>query len=78
MFGPTGATWDGLDTNKLTCRTGGKPYFAVAVLPKATPETLALFRRHAYAHVVGTKVEWAYDAQDQLRHGTIHLHDEGL
>jgi endoglucanase Acf2 len=63
LFGPAGSTWSGLDTNQLTCKTGGKPYFAVAVLPKATPETLALFQRYAYTHVIGTKVEWAYEAK---------------
>ena len=61
LFGPMGATWMGLDTNKLTCKTGGKSYFSVALLPTATAETLALFRRHAYAHATGTKVEWNYE-----------------
>jgi endoglucanase Acf2 len=61
LFGPSGATWAGLDTNKLACRTGGKRYFALAVLPQATAETLTLFRRYAYAHVVGTRIEWSYD-----------------
>ena len=35
-------------------RAGGKPYFSVAVLPDATEPTLALFARHAHAHVTGT------------------------
>lgn len=61
LFGPKGARWTGLESNKLTCQTGGKSYLSLAVLPAATPETLALFRRHAYAHVTGTKVEWNYE-----------------
>lgn len=61
LFGPTGATWTGLDGNTLRGRCNGKSYFALAVLPTATPETLVLFRRHAYAHATGTKVEWNYE-----------------
>ncbi len=61
LFGPAGATWSGLGEKVLVCRTGGKPYFSVAVLPDNSPETLALFRRHAYAHVTDTKVEWSFD-----------------
>src|SRR5207247_727134 len=63
LFGPSGATWSGLGTLRLTCQAHGKPYFAVAVLPDRTPETLALFRQHAYAHVHDTHVAWAYDPE---------------
>jgi len=45
----------------LTNRAGGKTYFSLAILPDASERTLALFARHAHAHVVGTKVEWRYD-----------------
>ena len=61
LFGPTGATWSGLDGKTLTCEAKGKRYFSVAVLPDKSPETLALFQRYAYSHVTGTKVEWSYD-----------------
>jgi endoglucanase Acf2 len=61
LFGPAGATWDGVGGKVLTCQTQGKPYFSLALLPDATPKTLELFRRYAYAHVTDTKVEWAYD-----------------
>jgi len=61
LFGPTGATWSGLGGKVLTCRAGGKPHFSVAVLPDNSPQTLALFRRYAYAHVTDTKVTWDYD-----------------
>ncbi|MBE3097987.1 MAG: glycoside hydrolase family 81 [Planctomycetes bacterium] len=61
LFGPAGATWTGLGGKTLECRTGGKAYFSAALLPDNQPATLALFRRYAYAHVTGTKVEWAYD-----------------
>jgi endoglucanase Acf2 len=60
LFGPSDATWDGLDGNVLTCRTH-KTYFSLAVLPDANQSTLTLFRRHAYAHVDDTRVTWSYD-----------------
>ena len=62
LFGPTGATWSGLGGKVLTCRTAGKPYFSIAVLPDNSPQTLALFKRYAYTHVTDTKVRWKYDA----------------
>jgi endoglucanase Acf2 len=31
------------------------------VLPRADEQTLALFKRYAYAHVSDTRVSWAYD-----------------
>jgi hypothetical protein len=43
--------------------TNGKNYFSVAVLPDNKPETLALFRRYAYAHVSDTRVAWNYDEE---------------
>lgn len=66
LFGPTGGTWLGLGTSTFTCATDGKPYFSLAALPDDRPETLALFRRHAYAHVTGTRVEWSYTPEDAL------------
>jgi endoglucanase Acf2 len=63
LFGPRGSSWEGIGAATLTNRSGGKPYFSVAILPDATEQTLALFTKHAYAHVTDTKVEWAYDAK---------------
>jgi endoglucanase Acf2 len=61
LIGPSGATWDGLGEAKLTCRCGGKPYFAVALLPDHEFATVDMFRLYAYSHVVDTQVSWAYD-----------------
>jgi len=61
IFAPTGSTWSDLAVAKWTVDTKGKPYFAVAVLPDDKPETLALFRKHAYSHVTDTRVAWKYD-----------------
>jgi endoglucanase Acf2 len=60
LFAPTSATWTRAgDTWSSTL--DGKDYFSVAVLPDRKPETLKLFRQHAYAFVTGTRVSWSYD-----------------
>ncbi len=61
LFAPSGSTWSGMGTSRLSAQTQGKNYFAVAVLPDEKAETLALFRQHAYAHVTDTRVTWSYD-----------------
>ncbi|HVZ74001.1 MAG TPA: glycosyl hydrolase [Polyangia bacterium] len=60
LFAPTSAKWT-RDGDKFTSNLDGKDYFAVAVLPDAKPETLRLFREHAYAFVTETRVSWSYD-----------------
>lgn len=60
VFGPTGARWQGLGTATLTCDTE-KAFCSVAVLPDNTPATLALFQRHAHAHITDTRADWRYD-----------------
>ncbi len=61
LFAPGGAAWLGISNNVLVCKAGAKNYFSLAVLPDNKPETLALFQRHAHAHVTDTRVEWSYD-----------------
>ena len=61
IFAPAGSGWSDLLATKWTADTKGKGYFTVAVLPEATAETLALFRRHAHHHVTDSKVAWQYD-----------------
>jgi endoglucanase Acf2 len=60
LFGPTGSTWN-VGAGKFVNNAPGKPYFSLAVLPDATPATLALFKKYAYAHVVDTKVDYKID-----------------
>jgi endoglucanase Acf2 len=62
LFGPAGSTWTGLGKTTLT-NESAKSYFSLAILPDDTKETLALFQRHAYAHVADTRVAWAVDMQ---------------
>jgi endoglucanase Acf2 len=57
LFGATGTTWSGLDGTVFTNQAAGKPYFSIALLPDDKPETLELFKRHAYNHVIDTRVE---------------------
>ena len=65
LFGPTGSTWSGIGTNVLTNRSD-RPYFSMALLPDASDETLRLFQRYAHAHVVDTRVAWAYEPATSL------------
>jgi endoglucanase Acf2 len=58
LFGPTGSTWSGLDGSVFTNHAAGKNHLSVALLPDNKPETLALFRRYAYNHVVDTRVDY--------------------
>jgi endoglucanase Acf2 len=58
LFGPTGSTWTGLDSEVLTNVAPGKPYLSVALLPDDKPETLALFKRYAYNPVIDTRVDY--------------------
>lgn len=60
LFAPAGAKWERTREGMLTCRST-KPYFSVAVLPDATAGTLALFQKHAHAHVIDSRVDWSYD-----------------
>lgn len=62
LFGSTGSTWTGFSGTTLINHAGGKPYFAVAVLPDNRPATLAGFRKYAYNHVTDTQVEYRCDA----------------
>lgn len=65
LFAPTGSTWtqNGLDIT-LNAPTGGN-YLAVAALPNNAPETLELFRQHAYNFVTDTAVAYHVDSQTQ-------------
>ncbi len=58
LFGPVGSTWSGLDSAVLTNAAAGKTYLSIALLPDDKPQTLALFQRYAYNHVVDTRVDY--------------------
>lgn len=70
FFAPTGATWKGIGTAIFEAETA-KGYYSAAVLPDSTAETLALFAKHAHAHVTDTRVEWAYGEATQAVKSTF-------
>jgi endoglucanase Acf2 len=60
VFAPRGVAWS-RQGQVLRADLGAHGYFSVALLPDDKPETLARFRRHAFAFVTGTRVSWQYD-----------------
>jgi endoglucanase Acf2 len=58
LFAPTGSSWSRTDPSVLVNKSGGKNYLSIALLPDDKPETLALFKRYAYNHVVDTKMNY--------------------
>ncbi|MST00524.1 MAG: glycoside hydrolase family 81 [Pedosphaera sp.] len=73
LFAPTGSTWNGIGTTRLAAKTNGKSYFSLALLPDDKSETLALFRKHAYAHVTDSQVAWNYDEKRSVVSTTFTL-----
>ena len=68
IFGPTGVRWEQVGPQWVAHLPADKGYFSTAVLPDNTAETLALFTRHAHAHVIQTQVSWQYnEANNALR-----------
>ena len=62
VFGPSGGNWKlDLATQWQLHLPPGKGYLSVAVLPDPSPDTLALFARHAYAFIDDTTVKWNFD-----------------
>jgi endoglucanase Acf2 len=72
LFGASGSSWEGLDGSRFTNVAGAAVpqgdqdppsprHFSIAVLPDDRPETLALFARHAHAHVTDTRLEYTIE-----------------
>ena len=62
VFAPADAHWSARDSENPVLQFGASGrFFSVAVLPDNKPETLAEFKRHAYAFIVNTVVNWHYD-----------------
>ena len=59
IFAPTGSTWSG--SSPLQSSLNGQDYLSIALLPDAQTATLELFRKHAYAFVTDSRVDWQYD-----------------
>jgi endoglucanase Acf2 len=56
LFGASGSAWKTDGTTWINEGTGR--HLAIALLPDDRPETLALFGKHAYSHVIDTRVEY--------------------
>lgn len=74
VFAPPGAVWTG--TNPLVSTLDGQGTVSVALLPDAQPGTLELFRRHAYAFVTDSRVDWTYDEPSARLTATYTLDTE--
>lgn len=62
LFGPTGVQWEMVSaTEWIGHLPEGKGYVSTAALPDASPQTLGLFTRHAYAFLQDTRVDWNFD-----------------
>jgi endoglucanase Acf2 len=62
LFGPDGARWEQVSATEWVARMpSGPTHAAIAALPDAQPETLALLARHAHVFVQDTKVDWRVD-----------------
>jgi endoglucanase Acf2 len=59
LFAPSGSEWTVSEV--IESNLNGKEFVSIAVLPDNTTETLAFFRKHAYAQVIDSKVSWNYD-----------------
>lgn len=68
VFAPTGSTWTG--TGPLQSSLNGRDYLSIALLPDAQAATLQLFRKHAYAFVTDSRVQWQYDEATATLHTT--------
>lgn len=74
VFAPTGSTWTG--TGPLQSTLNGQDYLSIALLPDAQPATIALFRKHAYAFVTDSRVQWEYDEAAALLQTTYTYETE--
>ncbi len=61
LFAPTGSTWTQNGLNITLNAPANANYLAVAALPNDSPDTLELFRQHAYNFVTDTHVEYSVD-----------------
>lgn len=61
LFGPQGSHWSSRDRRRFVNHAPRDAYLSVAVLPERSQAALALFQRHAHAHVTDTRVAWRYE-----------------
>ncbi|NNE08850.1 MAG: carbohydrate-binding protein, partial [Gemmatimonadetes bacterium] len=59
VFPPTGSTWSG--SGPLQSSLNGGDFLSIALLPDNQTTTIELFKKHAYAFVTNSTVDWQYD-----------------
>lgn len=62
LFAPPGSSWT-VHGTQVTSSLAGKGYYAAALLPDGEDNTLALFTRHAFAFVTGSRVAYRFDPE---------------
>ena len=60
LFAPSKSRWQ-KNGSSIECDLAGKDYFSVAILPAKSDDILDRFRKHAYAFVTDTKIDYTYD-----------------
>ena len=61
-FAPEGGSWQSDGNSRWTLRLPEKSgYFSVAALPDGEASTLQMFRRHAFAFINNTRVDWSFN-----------------
>ena len=64
VYGPMGSVWANAGPATWTLKlASGKTYLSAAALPDLEPATLTRFKKHAFAFVTDTKVDWVFNAQ---------------
>jgi endoglucanase Acf2 len=76
-FAPRGSKWV-RDGDRFTSDLGSKGFYSVAILPDASAETLALFKRHAYAFITESRVEWSYSPERAQVKTTFEVKAEAM
>ena len=67
VFAAADAHWSGRDSASPVLQFGASGrFFSVAVLPDHSPATLAEFKKHAFAFIVDTLVDWHYEPATSL------------
>ncbi|NNF05252.1 MAG: hypothetical protein HKN21_00695, partial [Candidatus Eisenbacteria bacterium] len=64
IFAPTGSVWTG--SGPLQSTLNGSNYLSIALLPDNQTATIDLFRKHAYAFVTDSTVDWVYDEANAM------------
>jgi endoglucanase Acf2 len=78
-FAPSGGRWEPRAAGLwLGVLPAGQGYFSAAALPDASPDSLALFTKHAYSFLQDTRVDWGFDAANSVSQATFKATTEPM